>query len=160
MRYYLQCTGSENTKIYHIKVIAKRSLGAFPDTSIASVITITFWFLQFSAWLREPLSSFSSVKSRYKTRAPTKGDLFTPGEAFLEHVFAAMFKSCVKPGIEKWQCKSVCFSFFGITNYNDNNNIKPLVVKSPLDSSSIGDVAILPQDLTSRILRSTQKFLQ
>lgn len=34
-------------------------------------------------------------------------------------------------------------SFFGITNYNDNNNIKPLVVKSPpRRSSSIGDVAI------------------
>lgn len=28
--------------------------------------------------------------------------------------------------------QSVCFSFFGITNYNnDNNNIKPLMVKSP-----------------------------
>lgn len=27
--------------------------------------------------------------------------------------------------------QSVCFSFFGITNYNDNNNIKPLMVKLP-----------------------------
>lgn len=76
-------------------------------------------------------------------RAPIKGDI-TPGEALFEHVFVAMFKSCVKPEIEKWQC-NLCFSFFfGITNYNDNNNIKPLVVKSPpRRSSSIGDVAIL-----------------
>lgn len=42
-------------------------------------------------------------------RAPIKGDI-TPGEAFFEHVFVAMFKSCVKPEIEKWQCK-LCFSF-------------------------------------------------
>lgn len=27
--------------------------------------------------------------------------------------------------------QNACFSFFGITNYNDNNNIKPLMVKSP-----------------------------
>lgn len=50
------------------------------------------------------------------------------------------------------------FLVFGITNYNDNNNIKPLVVKSPLDSFSIGDVAILPQDLTFQILQLIQRF--